>query len=115
MDSSKLSPKILAEGPSWGRNRTGRFCVTWAGKRPFARSGQLRLPPVLTVTLRQLEQEGLVSRTAYPANPPHVEYALTDLGRSLGEPIQHLGIWVLKNQGALAAARERFDQQQKAR
>jgi DNA-binding HxlR family transcriptional regulator len=70
---------------------------------------------MLTLTLRQLEREGLVSRTVFPANPPHVEYALTDLGRSLGEPLQYLGIWVLNNQGALAAARERFDQQQKAR
>lgn len=68
---------------------------------------------VLTLKLRQLEREGLVTRTVYASNLPHVEYALTDLGQSLGEPLQALGLWVLGNQAELAAARRRFDEQER--
>ena len=44
---------------------------------------------VLARKLRELEREGYVSRTVLTASPPHVEYALTDLGRSLLEPIKN--------------------------
>lgn len=64
---------------------------------------------MLTITLRQLEREGLVTRTMYPTIPPRVDYELTELGHSLREPIQTLGSWVVHNQHALAAARKRFD------
>lgn len=64
---------------------------------------------MLTITLRQLEREGLVTRTMYPTIPPRVDYELTELGRSLREPIQMLGAWVVRNQAALAEARKRFD------
>ncbi len=45
-------------------------------------------PKALTETLRAMEYDGLISRTELPANPPHVEYALTDLGRSLLTPLR---------------------------
>lgn len=64
---------------------------------------------MLTLTLRELEREGLVSRTVFPTIPPRVDYALTDLGRSLKEPVNALGLWAIQNQSALAAARRRFD------
>jgi len=49
---------------------------------------------VLTQTVRRLEEAGFVSRTVYPHVPLHVEYALTDLGRSLAEPLGTLRNWV---------------------
>lgn len=51
-------------------------------------------PKVLTQTLRRLEEAGIVDRTVYPAVPLHVEYALTDLGRSAAVPLSLLRSWV---------------------
>jgi len=64
---------------------------------------------MLTLTLRALERDGLVTRTAYPTIPPRVDYALTRLGRSLLEPVSELGLWARKNRDAIAQARARFD------
>ncbi|MEU4347629.1 helix-turn-helix domain-containing protein [Streptomyces sp. NPDC023838] len=60
-------------------------------------------PKVLTQTLRRLEEAGLVSRTVYPAVPPHVEYALTDLGHSAAEPLAHMRDWAERNVDLLYA------------
>ena len=65
---------------------------------------------MLTFTLRGLERDGLVSRTVYPTVPPRVEYALTDLGRSLQDPVQALGAWAFSNLPAIQEARTRFDE-----
>lgn len=64
---------------------------------------------MLTLTLRALERDGLVTRTVLPTNPPRVEYDLTRLGRSLLEPVSGLGLWARKNRPAIAQARARFD------
>ena len=64
---------------------------------------------MLTLTLRGLERDGLVTRTAHPTIPPRVDYELTKLGRSLLEPVSELGAWARKNRGAIAEARLRFD------
>ena len=64
---------------------------------------------MLTLTLRALERDGLVTRTVYPTVPPSVEYDLTNLGRSLLAPVQALGEWALRNQKMMADARQRFD------
>ena len=64
---------------------------------------------MLTLTLRALERDGLVTRTVHPTVPPSVEYGLTDLGRSLQVPVQALGQWALLNQVTMAEARARFD------
>src|SRR5580693_9175590 len=48
---------------------------------------------MLAQTLRRLEQDGFLSRTVYPTNPPRVEYALTPLGKSLLEPVWELVRW----------------------
>ncbi len=53
---------------------------------------------VLTDNLRQLEADGIIIRTAYPEVPPHVEYALSDLGRTLEPIIEELRIWGAKYQ-----------------
>ena len=64
---------------------------------------------MLTLTLRGLERDGLVTRTVFPTVPPRVEYALTKLGRSLLDPVSELGLWARKNRAAIADARARFD------
>jgi DNA-binding HxlR family transcriptional regulator len=64
---------------------------------------------MLTLTLRGLERDGLVTRTVFPTVPPRVEYALTRLGRSLLEPVSELGLWARGNRAAIADARARFD------
>ncbi|WP_329499667.1 helix-turn-helix domain-containing protein [Kitasatospora herbaricolor] len=54
-------------------------------------------PKVLTQTLRRLEESALLTRTIYPAVPLHVEYALTDLGRSAAEPLAGIRAWAEQN------------------
>jgi DNA-binding HxlR family transcriptional regulator len=64
---------------------------------------------MLTLTLRALERDGLVTRTVTPSIPPRVDYELTDLGRSLLAPVQALGAWALSNRESIEQARRRFD------
>jgi DNA-binding HxlR family transcriptional regulator len=64
---------------------------------------------MLTLTLRGLERDGLVTRTVYPTIPPRVEYKLTRLGHSLLDPVSQLGLWARKNRMAIQEARQRFD------
>jgi DNA-binding HxlR family transcriptional regulator len=88
--------------------------VTTLGEGP-RRFNELRreIPSVsqrmLTLTLRNLERDGLVSRTVTPTIPPRVDYELTDLGRSLQKPIEGLAQWALDNVGAIHEAQARFD------
>jgi DNA-binding HxlR family transcriptional regulator len=63
---------------------------------------------MLTLTLRALERDGLVSRTVFPSVPPSVEYALTPLGESLRGPVTALLAWERDHRADIAAARERF-------
>ena len=64
---------------------------------------------MLTLTLRGLERDGLVTRTVFPTVPPRVDYELTDLGRSLLEPVKGLGAWALTHRPDIQEARKRFD------
>jgi DNA-binding HxlR family transcriptional regulator len=64
---------------------------------------------MLTLTLKGLERDGMVTRTAYPTIPPRVDYALTPLGRSLLEPVMALGNWAQANMACIDAARAAFD------
>jgi DNA-binding HxlR family transcriptional regulator len=64
---------------------------------------------MLTVTLRQLERDGLVKRTVHPVVPPRVEYELTPLGVSLHETVQALVTWTDAHQREIAAARSAYD------
>lgn len=70
---------------------------------------------MLTLTLRGLERDGLVTRTIYPTVPPRVDYALTELGHSLCRPVMALGQWALAHVAEIDAARERFDRASAAR
>jgi DNA-binding HxlR family transcriptional regulator len=64
---------------------------------------------MLTMTLRGLERDGLVTRTVFPTIPPRVDYELTELGHSLLEPVSGLGAWARTNRSAIQQARQRFD------
>jgi len=64
---------------------------------------------MLTLTLRGLERDGLVTRTVFPTVPPRVDYALTDMGRALLIPISALGTWAYVHRDAVDAARLAFD------
>src|SRR4029079_11495148 len=64
---------------------------------------------MLTLTLRGLERDGLVTRTVFPTVPLKVEYELTKLGRSLLEPVSGIGLWARQHRTAIEAARQRFD------
>jgi len=66
---------------------------------------------MLTLTLKGLERDGLITRTVFPTIPPRVEYELTRLGRSLLIPISQLGDWAGQNRERIQIARERYDAQ----
>jgi DNA-binding HxlR family transcriptional regulator len=63
---------------------------------------------MLTKTVRQMEADGLVTRTVHPVIPPHVDYALTPLGRGLGEAFCGVWKWAEKNHAKVEAARKAF-------
>ncbi|WP_246075000.1 winged helix-turn-helix transcriptional regulator [Nonomuraea terrae] len=64
---------------------------------------------MLSVTLRQLERDGLVTRTVHPVVPPRVDYALTPLGRTLHQTIKALVTWTEEHREEIAAARADYD------
>ncbi|MFD5320124.1 winged helix-turn-helix transcriptional regulator [Streptomyces sp. NPDC127098] len=64
---------------------------------------------MLTVTLRNLERDGLVRRTVHPVVPPRVDYELTPLGATLHDTIQALVRWTESHQEEIAAARAAYD------
>ena len=88
--------------------------VTTLGEGP-RRFNELRreIPSVsqrmLTLTLRNLERDGIVSRVVTPTIPPRVDYALTDLGYSLLKPVTALTGWALDNVEAIHSAQAQFD------
>ncbi len=70
---------------------------------------------MLTQTLRQMEREGLITRTVYPVVPPKVEYKLTPLGTSLGMAFCGVWIWAAENLEQVEQARRDFDAKANAR
>jgi DNA-binding HxlR family transcriptional regulator len=69
-------------------------------------------PRMLTVTLRTLERDGLITRTVYPVIPPKVEYALTSMGETLLKTVTALVEWAATHLSEIDAARERYDRAQ---
>jgi DNA-binding HxlR family transcriptional regulator len=65
---------------------------------------------MLTLTLRGLERDGLVTRTVFPTIPPRVDYELTELAVTLLEPVMALVAWAEKNKPAIAESQKRFDE-----
>jgi DNA-binding HxlR family transcriptional regulator len=64
---------------------------------------------MLTKTLRQLERDGLVIRRVHPVIPPHVDYALTPRGESLGEAVCGIWLWAEKNGKQVLRSRQAYD------
>ena len=65
---------------------------------------------VLAATLRDLERDGVLTRTAYDEMPPRVDYELTALGQTLREPLAALGLWAEQHIEEVLDARDSFDQ-----
>jgi DNA-binding HxlR family transcriptional regulator len=90
------------------------FVISLLGERPH-RFSELRRAidqisqRMLTLTLRQLERDGLVQRTVFPVIPPHVEYRLTPLGMTLLATITTLIDWSQAHREEIVAARAAYD------
>ena len=110
-DCRAISDVLARVGDKWSV-----LVVTRLGDRP-TRFNELRRSiggisqRMLTLTLRGLERDGLITRTVFPSIPPRVDYALTPLGRDLLVPVSALGEWATRNQARIARAREHFDGQ----
>jgi DNA-binding HxlR family transcriptional regulator len=83
----------------------GEMRFTQLGRRVSGISQKM-----LTQTLRQMEREGLVTRTIHPVVPPRVDYRLTDLGHSLGEAFCGVWTWAEENMAVIEQARRAFDE-----
>jgi DNA-binding HxlR family transcriptional regulator len=95
------------------REIIGRVADKWSMR--FTRLGEFIggvSQKMLTKTLRQMEADGLVSRTVFPVIPPRVEYQLTTLGHSLGEAFCGVWIWAERHREAIEKARNRFQESQ---
>jgi DNA-binding HxlR family transcriptional regulator len=68
---------------------------------------------MLTLTLKELERDGLVNRTMYPTIPPRVDYELTKLGRDLLTTLHPLYLWAVRNRPVMLAARKRFAEKER--
>ncbi|MGV3707250.1 MAG: winged helix-turn-helix transcriptional regulator [Gemmatimonas sp.] len=64
---------------------------------------------MLTQTLRGIERDGIIYRTVYATLPPSVEYSLTELGRSMLEPMRVLVNWAERRHPDIREARSQFD------
>lgn len=86
--------------------------LTEHGEQRFTRIGELVggiSQKMLTQTLRQMERDGLLTRTVHAVVPPRVEYKLTELGLSLGAAFCGVWIWAAENLQRIEQAREEFD------
>ena len=118
-----VTPAIEKSCPTWlllsqiGDKWTILIINILAQERAAVRFGQLRkaVPGIsqkmLTQTLRDLERNGLVVRTVYPVIPPHVEYSLTALGRTLIGPLGALSLWSQEHLADVHAAQAIFDRE----
>jgi DNA-binding HxlR family transcriptional regulator len=90
------------------------FVIMMLGERPRRFNELKRMiggisQRMLTLTLRGLERDGLITRTVFPTIPPRVDYELTDLGRGLCQPVAALGAWAQTHQSEIESARAKFD------
>jgi DNA-binding HxlR family transcriptional regulator len=97
--------------------RWGSLIIAALRQREKTRFSELRAQidgiseKMLSQTLRDLERDGLISRHSFPVVPPHVEYALTPMGRGVAEHIDQLVDWINANAGEMVAAQRSHDAQ----
>lgn len=122
--AAKTQAKAEASDPELNalvREIIGRVADKWTmialevlhehGRLRFTRLGELMdgvSQKMLTKTIRQMEAEGLVTRTVFPVIPPRVEYELTPLGQSLGEAFCGVWLWAEKNRRLIMKSRKAF-------
>jgi DNA-binding HxlR family transcriptional regulator len=124
----KVAPKTQAKAETSDleldalvREIIGRVADKWTmialevlhehGRQRFTRLGELMegiSQKMLTKTIRQMEADGLVTRTVFPVIPPRVEYELTPLGESLGEAFCGVWLWAEKHRKHIMKARKAF-------
>jgi DNA-binding HxlR family transcriptional regulator len=110
-DCRLVSETLARIGDKWTVLVVELLCV---GRGPIRfneirRSIQGISQRMLTLTLRGLERDGLVTRTVHPTIPPRVDYELTTLGHTLRGPLVAVAEWARSNRGAIDAARKVFD------
>lgn len=91
--------------------------LTEHGELRFSRLAQMVngiSQKMLTKTLRQMERDGLLTRTVHPVIPPRVEYRLTEIGMTLSEAFCGVWLWAAQYHSAVEQARRRFDAAQSA-
>ncbi|MFC4640117.1 winged helix-turn-helix transcriptional regulator [Deinococcus hohokamensis] len=120
-DHGRAWPKAAPEVEALVREMIGRVADKWTllilevleehGTLRFTRIGEQVggiSQKMLTKTLRQMEADGLLSRTVHPVIPPRVEYSLTPLGLSLSEAFCSVWTWAETHHEAVARARQEF-------
>ena len=114
-DCRRVSQVLSRIGDKWSvlvimllRERSRRFSEL---KRGIGGISQR----MLTLTLRNLERDGMVSRTVTPSIPPRVDYELTELGHSLAGPVEALGSWAFAHLTQIDAAQARYDAREDAK
>lgn len=116
-----MSRRELVEACSPSRHIMAKVGDKWSMLIVIAlRSGPLRFNELkravhhasqrmLTLTLRGLERDGLLTRTVTPTKPPRVDYELTELGHSLRKPVEALGAWAMEHQKKIERAQQKYD------
>ncbi|MFJ8763832.1 winged helix-turn-helix transcriptional regulator [Streptomyces clavifer] len=125
MEQYEHTCMIRGDGGKAIRAILDRICDKWTmlivatleqGRMRFSHLQQ-HIPGIsqrmLTLTLRNLERDGLVSRTVYAEVPPRVEYALTPQGESLIPPALTLARWAIEHNGEIQTSRDAYDARSK--
>jgi DNA-binding HxlR family transcriptional regulator len=108
-DCRRVTPVLNRVGDKWSMQVVMNLAE---GRRRFSelkRALDGVSQRMLTLTLRGLERDGLVSRHVTPTIPPRVDYELTDLGNSLRGPVRALGEWAMLHIDCILAAQQRYD------
>ncbi len=108
-DCRKVSPVLARIGDKWSVLVIMILCSKSRRFNELKRDIDGISQRMLTLTLRNLERDGLVVRTVTPSLPPRVDYELTDLGRSLSSPVRALGQWAFTHHEVIEAAQARWD------
>jgi DNA-binding HxlR family transcriptional regulator len=127
MPADKEAPKIVSAAPCCGpvREVLSRVGDKWSMLIvAILNDGPLRFNELrrriegisqrmLTLTLRELERDGLLTRTVEPTVPPSVHYELTALGRTLLDPVKALAAWAQNYHPQIVQAQQKFDRNKK--